>query len=614
MCGIAGHLGAEPLSDRALAELAAAIDHRGPDGRGRWQDFPPAGPCVQLLHSRLAIQDLSSAASQPMHSACGRYVLVFNGEIYNQQDLRALLEAQGVRLHSSGDTELLLAMLIRYGLAALQRLRGMYAFCLYDRQERQALLARDPLGIKPLYLWQGQGGRLLFASEVRALLASGLIPRRLHLPALAAFLEAGSLPEPLTLVEGIASLPPGTLATWKEGRLRQQAHWQPCYAPGLSVRPVEGLATTREALAQSVRAHLLSDVPVGLFLSGGLDSAGLLALAGPGLATLTIGFRERRFDESARAAALAAHFGAHHAGLCLEAPRAAELLPGFLSAVDQPTVDGFNTYCVSRFALQRGLRVVLSGLGGDELFGGYPSFQRIPRLLRWHQRLGPLRPAVAAGLARRPAHQCQRLSAFLRGSGSVSAAHRCLRGLFAPAEVASLLRHWSLDDKPQQAGCLSGTTLDSSEDLLLDPALSCPTQADKIAWLETSRYMQPQLLRDSDVFSMAHGLELRLPFVDVGLIRSLTALPAAQRLAPGKRLLRQALPELRKPLPAAPKRGFALPYPIWFDQPHSPVRPGSASLPLPPVPADLDLTPWARRWGLMVLRHWLERHLEIPWG
>jgi asparagine synthase (glutamine-hydrolysing) len=585
--------------------MAAAIDHRGPDGRDRWQDCPPAGPAVQLLHSRLAIQDLSKAAAQPMHSACGRYVLVFNGEIYNQNELRALLQAQGVRLHSSGDTEVLLQLLLAYGLAALQRLRGMYAFCLWDRQERQALLARDPFGIKPLYLWQGQGGRLLFASETRALLASGLIPGHLHLPALAAFLETGSLPEPLTLVQGITSLPPGTLATWKEGRLRQQAHWQPSYALGLSVSRVEAVATTREALQESVRAHRLSDVSVGLFLSGGLDAAGILALAEPGLATLTVGFREENLNEAPRAAMLAAHFGARHSSLLLEPLRAADLLPRFLSAIDQPSVDGFNTYCASYLARQRGLRVVLSGLGGDELFGGYPSFQSIPRLLRWHQRLGPLRLAVSARLAGRRSHQRQRLATFLRGPASVDAAQRCQRGLFAPVEVAALLRHWGLASQPPR---------DPRPDLLADPELSFPSQADRIAWLETSHYMQPQLLRDSDVFTMAHGLELRLPFVDASLSRTLNELPAAQRLAPGKHLLRQALPELQKVLPPSPKQGFTLPFQVWFDQPDCPVRPGSASLPLPPAPADLDLTPWARRWGLMVLRHWLEQNLEAPWN
>lgn len=609
LCGIAGHLGAaplvDPLNDAALQALAAALDHRGPDGRGLWVD--PSLPAIQLLHSRLAIQDLSGAAQQPMRSGCGRYWLVFNGEIYNQLELRHQLERQGHRFRSSGDTEVLLQILIRYGLAALQRLQGMYAFCLWDRGERQALLARDPLGIKPLYLWRGPAGRLLFASELRALLATGLIPRRLHRPALRAFLASGSLPEPLTLVEGVESLPPGHLALWREGRCRIQAHWQPCYSGGPIPPPRQAAAETRLALQRSVRSHQISDVPLGLFLSGGLDSASLLALIGSGITTLTLGFRESRFDESARAAALACHFGARHLPLQLEPSQAAALLPSFLAAIDQPTIDGFNVFCVSHLARQQGLRVVLSGLGGDELFGGYPSFQRLPQLLCWHRVLGPGRRAVAQRLARRGGHAAQRLAAFLEGPGSAASAHTCLRGLWAPREVAQLLRLWDLEDGENPGAEPDGAGADG---LVLDPPV-CPTLADEIAWLETRHYMQPQLLRDSDVFAMAHGLELRLPFVDTALIRTVTALPAGSRLAPGKALLRRAVPELDKALPRAPKQGFALPYGSWLEQPCSPLRPGSSALPLPVVPPQLDLRPWARRWGLLVLRDWLQRHLHL---
>ena len=605
MCGIAGILGghAEAHSSAAVA-MGQALRHRGPDAAGLWSSPAGQGAAVTLVHRRLAIQDLSSAGHQPMASACGRWQLVFNGEIYNQHQLRRDLERQGHRFRSSSDTEVLLQLLSRYGTAALQRLRGMYAFCLWDSQERKALLARDPYGIKPLYLWQGPRGQLLFASEVRALLASGLIPRHLDTQALAGFLACGSVPEPLTLVEGITSLPAGWLGHWHQCRWEAQPHWQPSYAPGLPLDPQAQIAHTRAALADSVQSHLLSDVPVGLFLSGGLDSAALLALASAGghqLTTLSIGFQERTFDESDRAAALARHFGSRHVLLQLTAARAAELLPTFLAAVDQPSIDGFNTFCVSQLAAEQGLKVVLSGLGGDELFGGYPSFRKIPQLLRLHRALGPGRQLAADWLARSPDHRRQRLASFLRGPATPATAHSCLRRLFAPHEVAALMEHWGLLEPTEAA--LSPLPTDLAAGIEGYPAL-----ADAIAWLETSRYMGQQLLRDSDTYSMAHGLELRLPLVDAQLFRELAPLPAATRLATGKQLLQAAVAEPNQALPYEPKRGFSFPFRLWFDQPGSPLQPEHQ---IQLWPAALDLAPWPRRLCLMVLRHWLQQHLDL---
>ena len=505
MCGIAGRILLDPCQAKSSSEqlsrrFAASLSHRGPDDAGHWEQLPGDGPSALLIHQRLSIQDLSAAGHQPMHSACGRYVLVFNGEIYNQRELRLELEALGQRFLSGSDTEVLLALLAREGRSALLRLRHVCR--LWDREQRTALLARDPYGMKPLYFWQGSEGELLFASELRALLASGLVERCLNASALTAFLSAGSVPEPFTLVDGVQSLLPGHSAEWSKGSLTVEPFWRPPFASAQQepISQQDATERCRQALERSVQAHLLGDVPVGLFLSGGLDSAAVLALAPRGLKTLTIGFSQASHDESARASELACQFGAHHISLQVDAYQAAELLPAFLSAIDQPTVDGFNSFCVSALARQQGLKVVLSGLGGDELFGGYPSFSRIPRLLHLHRRLGPLRPVLAHLLSQHPSHRKQRLAAFLAGPGTADAAHRCQRGLLPSAKRCSFFNTGSWK-------------------LLIQPVCRlCPSYPRRDRLVESRFYMGQQLLRDSDVFSMAHGLELRLPFVDAQLL------------------------------------------------------------------------------------------------
>ena len=602
MCGIAGLLGRSPgtFADR----VGPALAHRGPDDAGTWQD----DRCC-LVHRRLAILDLSPAGHQPMRSACGRWLLVFNGEIYNHEELRRELIDAGQRFQGTGDTEVLLAWLVSRGEAGLARLRGMAAFCLYDRQEHTALLGRDPHGIKPLYLWHGARGELAFASELRGLLARGLPVPRLDVQALGGFLATGSVAEPATLVAGIQRLPAGHWARWAQGRLQVEP-WRPLpeslldSAAGAGAEPHgRGWAVdlTRAALEDSVAAHMVSDVPVGLFLSGGLDSAALLALAPRGLRTFTIGFPEAGaagFDESEPAARIAADFGAEHTVLPLAAEQARAWLPEFLASQDQPSNDGFNTWCVSRLATERGLKVALSGLGGDELFGGYSSFRSVPRLRRWRGRIGPLGPAAAFLVRHTPAGRrpkLQRLGALMEAPPSFARAYRCQRGFFSPREVSALLRHWGLSDRTWQP--------DGEERREPPPHLA---DREAVAWLEGTRYLRNQLLPDSDVMAMAAGLELRLPLVDATLESRLAPIPADLRLQESKQLLRRAVPELPDWFTDRPKQGFRFPFQLWLDDP----RAGLLGQ-LPPVPAGLDLGPWYRRWNLMVLQHWLRQWLGI---
>jgi asparagine synthase (glutamine-hydrolysing) len=606
MCGIAGQLGKDP-GDFA-ARVGPRLAHRGPDDAGVWQD---ANAC--LVHRRLAILDLSPLGHQPMASACGRWQLVFNGEIYNHGELRRRLEAEGQRFRGSGDTEVLLAWLVSRGLDGLEALRGMFAFCLYDTREHRALLARDPHGIKPLYLRRGPGGSLAFASELRALLAADGEAPCLNRRALGRYLATGSVSEPDTLVEGVERLPCGHAATWRQGRLTLRP-WGALPeslvgATGTAAMgTAEAVALTRSALEDSVAAHMVSDVPVGLFLSAGLDSASLLALAPRGLHTFTIGFETPgagTFDESGPAARIAAHFGAHHTPLNLSADQARQWLPAFLASQDQPSIDGYNTWCVSRLATEHGLKVALSGLGGDELFGGYPSFRMVPKLRRWRRLIGPAGPAAAWLLQRLPQGRrarLQRISALLEAPASLAEAYGCFRGLFSRSESDRLLAHWGLPPEPvgvpsaADGGGVGGGTGGGA----------APGGREGVAWLEGSRYLRNQLLPDSDVMAMAAGLELRLPLVDARLQRRLAPIPTALRLAEGKQLLARSVPELPDWFLNRPKQGFRFPFQLWLDDPASPL-----ALRLPSTPRGIDLAPWYRRWSLMVLQHWLEVHLGL---
>ncbi|HSM13158.1 MAG TPA: asparagine synthase (glutamine-hydrolyzing), partial [Thermoanaerobaculia bacterium] len=378
MCGIAGmlRLAADgPALDRAeLARISAALARRGPDGEKAWAS---AHGRALLAHRRLAILDPTPRADQPMLSADGRHALILNGEIYDFREHRQRLVADGVPLRTTGDAEVLLELLAREGPAVLSSLRGMYAFALWDESRGELLLGRDPYGIKPLY-YATTGGVLRFASQVRALEAGGGVPLEVDREAVAGFLAWGAIPEPRTLRAAIRALPAGhLLRATADGPVRVEP--LPFRPPEREPRPVEA------GLEECVRDHLVSDVPVALFLSAGLDSALVAALARRHLpeppTALTLTFAEARGtarDEEAGARAIAAALGLPHGVREVAGGEVRELLPEIVGAMDQPSIDGVNTWFVSKAAAEAGLKVALSGLGGDELLGGYPSFRDVP--------------------------------------------------------------------------------------------------------------------------------------------------------------------------------------------------------------------------------------------
>ena len=594
MCGIAGIFTAQshdPYRVGAVRAMQQALRHRGPDDAGIWTS-PSTG--TMLAHTRLSIIDLSAAGHQPMSSADGRFHLVFNGEIYNFRAQRSELEKDGVVFRTQTDTEVLLELYARRGEACLRDLRGMFAFALWVEQERRGVLARDGFGIKPIYLAE-RGGMLLFASEVRALLASELVGRKIDATALTHYFETGSVPEPFSLVEGVQTLEAGCLHEWQENGSTVRRWWQIRYESGALQSPEESIKSVRAALLDSVEHHFISDVPVGIFLSGGIDSTALLALAkGSGrenVKTFSIGVDDAALDESSAARRTADHFQTQHEESRMDATRGRELFASFLGALDQPSIDGFNTYCVSALAHERGMKVVLSGLGGDELFAGYPSFDRVPRLLHQARLAGPLRRAAGYALENfAPQPGLRRLGGAMRGACAMQDIYKAFRGIFSHMEARRLSEHFTGREAPQRTA-------------LLPAPAEQPTERDTISALELSRYMRNQLLKDSDVMSMVHGLELRVPLVDTRLFHTLASMPASLRLRQGKRLLLDAVPEIPPWVAQAPKRGFLFPYRQWLETPDWKAS-FDASLYGLPVRSEN----WYQRWSVFVFDHWRKQH------
>jgi len=617
MCGIAGivrYRDGAPVAKQDVESLRDEQRHRGPDDAGLWTS---ADGRVGFGHRRLAIVDLSPLGHQPMVTDDGRFAITFNGEIYNFRELRRELEARGHGFRSTSDTEVVLHGYREWGLSLLDRLRGMFAFGLYDAERRETLLARDPMGIKPLYL-ADDGQRVSFASEVQALRRlvgdGGLDPE-----GLATFLLWGSIAAPRTLYRGIRALPPASWLRIRDGAVEGPvAYWRledELANPG-PADPEEAGEALRAALLDSVRQHMVSDVPVGAFLSGGVDSSALVGLMSevlPGpVRTVTLSLDVPELDESRLAGVAAALYGTDHHDVPIRIEEMRERVADAVRALDQPSIDGINTFFVSEAAAKTGLKVAVSGVGGDELFGGYLSFDRVPRIRRLHTRLsrwpGALALAAVGGrslerLSRGPA--AAKLSRAVAFGGDDAGAYVAERGLFAPREVRELL------------GPELGEAIEACDPIAELRARVRPEQLrenERVCALEFRQYLQMQLLRDTDAMAMRHSLEVRTPLVDRELLRAAARVPAALRRAgPAKRRLREAP---RPPVPAAlwqrRKQGFTLPFDRWL-------RTGGIPLRLPEHawlrPAAVESlrkgfragrVHWSRVWALHVLRGFLD--------
>lgn len=631
MCGIFGIVARNArVPADALERGTLSLAHRGPDDSGTvvLRDSLPEPVEIGLGSRRLAILDLSPLGHQPMHDPETGNWIVYNGEIYNFREVRRELEQAGTKFISQSDTEVLLKAVARWGEQCLQKFRGMFAFALWDARQHRLFLARDPMGIKPLYYAQA-GSYFIFASEVRSLLGTGLVPRKLDQAGLLNYLTFGSAYDPLTPIEGIYALPAGHSLTWERGAIRESSYWDlvddaPVLSPDEQNRAAGNL---QPLLEEAVRMQLVSDVPVGVFLSGGIDSSALVSiLSGGGVkpSTFSIVFREADFSEAEYSRAIAHKFHTDHHEITVSQEDVLAAVPDALRAMDLPSMDAVNTYFVSRETRAAGVKVALSGLGGDEVFAGYSNFRAVPRMERfaqlWKHVPGLVRKSLAYGFSpmSAPTDKNRKLASLVGDNGRVPHPYFLSRTLFTPGQRDSLVQ---FADGTAAALAAASQRASLQRTLFLDPI-------NRVSYLESRCYMLNTLLRDADFMSMSQGLEVRVPLIDHQLAKTVLALPGAWKMNghTPKSLLVGAL---KDPLPDnivhRPKRGFTLPFEHWLrgelraevepvltkkfgDGPLAAVLNGDA---VRGVWQDFlkGATSWTRPWSLYVLHRWCELHL-----
>ena len=602
MCGLVAIHAYNPVAPEVgRRELRTIRDHmasRGPDGIGEW--FSPDGRTA-LGHRRLSIIDLSEAAGQPMVNEDGSIRVVFNGEIYNYRALTTRLIEKGHTFRSHSDSEVLVHLYEERGEAMVEELRGMFAFALWDANKQAMLLARDPYGIKPLY-YADDGWTVRAASQVKALVAGGGVSRLPEPAGIVGFYLFGSVPEPFTSYQEVREVPAGGFVSvdgvgasapkkyFSIGKVFRDAKAKAADANAGELRQA-----THDALLDSVRHHLVSDVPVSAFLSAGIDSGTVVALAGEAgaenLRTVTLSFAEYKDtadDEAPLARQVAEAYGTNHRTRLLGEAEFQVELPNILSVMDQPSIDGINTYFISKAAAEVGVKVALSGLGGDELFCGYPSFRDIPRWVKALSVAGRIRGAgkLARGIISSlgPRGRSPKLAGLVEYGASYPGAYLIRRGLFMPWELSALLGEEMAREGLRRLDPLRMIGA------AIEPDPGSPYA--RVASLEASLYMRNQLLRDTDWASMAHSIEVRVPMVDAVLLKLLAPALIAHPEMNSKSLLAR-VPS--KPLPQAvtgrPKTGFTVPIHHWLERNSKlDVWRGVPALARPG-------THWARRWA-----------------
>jgi asparagine synthase (glutamine-hydrolysing) len=571
MCGIAGAFSfrseAGPINRSALLQISELLKRRGPDGQGFWSSSDDR---IAMAHRRLAIIDTGPSGSQPMADRTGRWTITFNGEIYNYRELRTELQNLGCIFQTNSDTEVLIHAIAEWGEAGLLKLRGMYAFALWDSSRRELWLARDPFGIKPLYVAEAQG-IIWFSSQARALAQCAPVNVARDAAAMVGFYLWGYIPEPFSWWEGIKSFPAGHVQRLQFGQTpsapKPFVRIQDAFLK--RAKPTQQDDTLQQCVKDSVRYHLVADVPIGMFLSAGIDSSVIAALAveqGVKLHTITMAFNEYRgtsHDEAPLAEAMARTLGTEHTTAWITQNDFEGLLDDFFSCMDQPTIDGLNTYLVSHAASKHGIKVALSGTGGDELFGGYPSFRRVGVITNWGRRCSQipglqrmLQASCAAFSHSGFQHKLTKLPPYW---SSLTSSYFLVRALNLEDALDEIL-----DESWLTEGLQRLQTQSSLSKSIADIAESGGTEHAQIAALESCWYMRNQLLRDTDWSSMAHGVEVRLPFVDLPLLQQIG--PSLNLDAPPTKMdLADCTNQLVDDIRHRQKTGFSTPVKKWIE-------------------------------------------------
>jgi asparagine synthase (glutamine-hydrolysing) len=638
MCGIFGIIGRNARVPADVLERATqSLAHRGPDDSGTviLHDSARENVEIGLGNRRLAILDLSPQGHQPMNDPATGNWIVYNGEAYNFREVRAKLEQAGLYFRSNSDTEVILKAYAHWGENCLREFRGMFAFALWDARRHRLFVARDPMGIKPLYFYHSDR-HFIFSSEVRTLLGTGLVPRVIDGAGLLNYLTFGSVYDPNTLVEGVNALPPGCYLTWEDGQVKQERYWDLVGPePDDDSDPAGAGAEKRseledqiaEMLDDSVRMQMVSDVPVGVFLSGGIDSSslvGILSRNGVRPSTFSIVFSEDDYSEAEYSRAVAQHFRTDHHEITVTQSDFLAAIDPAIHAMDLPTIDGINTYFVSERTRAAGVKVVLSGLGGDEMFAGYSSFRTVPRMERfasaWDRMPGAVRnPLVNNFAALAPSSdQNRKLTALGSNRGGIVHPYFLSRMLFTPEQQNQLLPGMKTNSSQRAEKPLAESL---SRALSLDPV-------NRVSYLESRCYMLNTLLRDSDFMSMAHGLEVRVPLIDHRLARRVLALPGSWKLnsrTPKPLLVKALGSQLPQKIVHRAKRGFTLPFEHWLRDALRPVVEESLNKIGDGVLGSLiseratrgvwkdfleGRTSWSRPWSLYVLQRWCQPHLS----
>ncbi len=640
MCGIAGIFTTEVKGSQkhelegsrlreTIERMTSGMSHRGPDDQATTM-VEVNGNLLALGHTRLTILDLSSAGRQPMFDPETGNVIVYNGEIYNFRELR---ERLGGQWRTQTDTEIVLRAYARWGRDCLEHLRGMFAFALWDAGRQELLLTRDRLGIKPLYCYRDKNF-FVFASEVRTLLASGLVPKLIDPVAVSEYLAYQTVPSPRTLIKGVEGLAPGSwLSINARGNIEKGSYWNLLGNTEQEASEATEAATCKrvgDLLREAVASHLVSDVPVGAFLSGGIDSSavvGLIREAGYTPRTFSVVFAESDFTEAKYARLIAERFRTDHTEISLNEHELLDQLPHALEAMDQPTGDGINTYVVSRAVQSAGVKVALSGLGGDEFFAGYSSFNRLKRADRF-LRLWGHAPASLRGMAARTTRSLGSLSveqmkaaSILETDGSLASVYPLLRQVLSREQRGMLLKEPWLRMAEENG--------DPYVRLLREELSQAPRAGtiSRISYAEGRTYMHDVLLRDTDQMSMAHSLEVRVPLLDHKLVEYVMGLPDDYKRPNGtpKRLLVKSLNGLLPPeIVKRPKQGFTFPFDLWMrnalrpfcEERLRPERVERSGLLQPKEVWKLwqaflageRVVSWSRLWVLVVLEDWMEKN------